>query len=571
MSGQPAARPPADAAGGVRSVQITAGAGGRLCGSCLHDNALVKALRARGRDAILVPAYVPTTTDEESVAERRIVMGGVNVWLQQQVPLFRRTPAWIDRLLDARPLLEWLSAGTGSARPADLGPLTVSALEGEQGHQRKEVAKLAAWLAADVRPDVVHLSNALLLGVARSVRAATGARIVCTLSGEDIFVDAIPEPHRGRIWGLLRERAADVDAFVALNEFFAGFMAGRLGVPRERIAVIPHGVDLGAFPATAPDLAARRRARGGRLVVGYLARACREKGLDQLVRALPGLAARHDAEVVAAGAEVAAERGYVAECAALAEELGVADRFRWLGQVDRGAKLAFFGSVDVFAMPTAHPEAKGLPVIEALAAGVPVVAPRHGAFPELLDGERAGLLHAPSDPADLAVKLAAVLDDGALAARLGAHGHATARARHSAERMAAAHESLYATCLRRLAVVLVGVAVAAGTACTPVAEPAASKIGFDLSSLDAEGLAGASDGKVAVSYEFRIPDTPENRAAVQGIDPGIEITAGPRGRVDAGPGFCLCIGSTHRPRHREILLELSRLPFVERIVRCDFE
>jgi len=208
--------------------------------------------------------------------------------------------------------------------------------------------------------------------------------------------------------------------------------------------VIPHGVDLAAFPAGPPDLAARRRTRGGRLLVGYLARACREKGLDVLVRALPLLARDRDVEVVAAGATVDAERDYVADCLALARDLGVVDRFRWLGQVDRGGKLALLGSIDAFAMPTAHPEAKGLPVVEALAAGVPVVAPRHGTFPELLDGERAGLLHAPSDPADLAATLARILDDESLAVRLGRHGHALARDRHAADAMAAAHERLYA-------------------------------------------------------------------------------------------------------------------------------
>lgn len=437
----------------MKIVHITAGAGGRLCGSCLHDNALVRALRARGCDAILVPAYVPTTTDEENVAERLVVMGGVNVWLQEHVPLFRHTPRFIDAPLDARPLLEWLSGRTGGARAADLGPLTISTLQGEEGRQRKEVAKLAAWLAADVRPDVVHLSNALLIGLARAIRQATAAKVVCTLSGEDIFIDAMPAAHRGRVWQLLRERAADVDRFVALNHFYAGFMEERLGLAAGRVEVIPHGVDFAAFPAVPPDLAARRAARGGRLVVGYLARACAEKGLDLLVRALPMLADRHDVELVAAGATVAAERGYIAECEGLATSLGVADRYRWLGQVDRGGKLALLQSIDVFAMPTAHPEAKGLPVIEAMAAGVPVVAPAHGTFPELLRDEHAaeaaGLLHRPGDPADLARAIGALLADPARAAVLGARGHALARERHAAAAMAAAHERLYASLERR--------------------------------------------------------------------------------------------------------------------------
>ena len=310
------------------------------------------------------------------------------------------------------------------------------------------MAKLATWLAAEVRPDVVHLSNALLIGLARAIRRATGARIVCTLSGEDIFIDQIPEPHRGQIWRLLRERAVDVDWFVALNRFYADFMGERLGLGPDRVAVIPHGVDLAAFPAVPPDLVARRDARGGRFVVGYLARACAEKGLDVLVRALPMLADRRDVEVVAAGATVATERGYIAECEGLATSLGVGDRYRWLGQVDRAGKLALLGSVDVFAMPTVHPEAKGLPVIEAMAAGVPVVAPDHGTFPELLgdgdDAQAAGLLHRPGDPADLARAIDVVLANPAHAATLGGRGHMLARERHAADSMADAHVQLYA-------------------------------------------------------------------------------------------------------------------------------
>ena len=431
----------------MKIVHITAGAGGRLCGSCLHDNALVRSLRTRGLDAILVPAYVPTTTDEENIAVERIVMGGVNVWLEEHVPLFRQIPRFLDstlgRLLDSRWLLAWLSSRTGSTRPADLGPLTVSTVAGEQGHQRKEVEKLAAWLAAEVRPDVVHLSNALLVGLARRVREATGAKIICSLSGEDIFIEQIPAPHYGRIRQLLRERAADVDQFVALNHSFAAFMADYLAVPIETISVIPHGVDRTGFPAAAPDLVARRRARGGRLVVGSLARACPEKGLEQLVRSLPLLARDRDVEVLAAGAEVDAEQGYLRRCLTLAEDLGVAERFRWLGQVDRPGKLRLLESIDVFAMPTVFPEAKGIPVIEALAAGVPVVAPAHGTFPELLDNERAGLLHVPGDPADLARAIGSLLDDAELASRFGRHGHELSLARHTADQMAAAHEDLY--------------------------------------------------------------------------------------------------------------------------------
>jgi glycosyltransferase involved in cell wall biosynthesis len=74
---------------------------------------------------------------------------------------------------------------------------------------------------------------------------------------------------------------------------------------------------------------------------------------------------------------------------------------------------------------------------------VPVVASNHGAFPELLDGERAGLLHAPGDPAELGRAIGTLLADEEMAGRLGRHGHSLARSRHSSAAMAAAHEALY--------------------------------------------------------------------------------------------------------------------------------
>lgn len=431
----------------MRIVQITAGAGGRICGSCLHDNALVRSLRQRGRDAILVPAYVPTTTDEENVSEEKIVCGGVNVWLQEYVPLFRHAPRWLDRLLDSRVLLEWLSSRTGGTKPADLGGLTVSSLEGEAGHQRKEVEKLAEWLRRDVQPGIVQLSNVLLVGLARRVKQATHAQIVCSLSGEDIFVERIPEPHYTLIRRLLRDRAADVDHFVALNQFYADFMRDYLDVPPAKISVVPHGVDLEGFSRQPPDLHARRAGRPGKFVIGSLARVCAEKGLEQLVQAIAIVARTHDVELRAAGAMIPAEETYLRHCLATAARLGIAERVAWLGQVDRPGKLRLLDLVDVFAMPTIHPEAKGLPVIEAMAAGVPVVAPAHGTFPELLAGSPAGapagILHAPGDPADLARAIIELLDDPERAARMGRRGHEIVRERHTFDTMAAGHEAIY--------------------------------------------------------------------------------------------------------------------------------
>ncbi|MEI6162951.1 MAG: glycosyltransferase family 4 protein [Planctomycetota bacterium] len=436
----------------MRIVHITAGAGGRLCGSCLHDNALVRSLRQAGRDAILVSAYVPTTTDEENVSESKVVLGGINVWLQQYIPLFRKTPAFLDRLFDLPVLVSWLSARTGNARPVDLGAITISSLKGEQGYQRKEVEKLATWLKEEIQPDVIHLSNVLLVGLAERLKEVTGAGIVTSLSGEDLFIEQLPRTDYELVRKLLRERSAHVDRFVALNEYFANFMSEYLSVSRSCIDVVHHGVDREGFSEHAPDLMARRESRPGTVVIGYLARVCQEKGLLQLIRAVSDVASRPGCgtiKLLAAGAEIPAENPYLQRCLQTANSCGLGDRFEWLGQIDRKRKIELLHSIDLFALPTQYAESKGISAIEALVAGVPVVAPKHGAFPELLDHGQAGLLHTPHDEKDLANTIFTLVADAQLSQLLGAHGHALASRRNSPLAMVSGHDAIYSQVCRR--------------------------------------------------------------------------------------------------------------------------
>jgi hypothetical protein len=101
--------------------------------------------------------------------------------------------------------------------------------------------------------------------------------------------------------------------------------------------------------------------------------------------------------------------------------------------------------------------------------------------------------------------------------------------------------------------------------------PSHSKLELDLTVLDAAGLRGPANGKVAVSYEFSIPNRPECRAAVVRIDHTVELMPGARGRIGSGPGEILCIGSTHQPDYAAVLESLAALPYVARIIECHHE
>jgi glycosyltransferase involved in cell wall biosynthesis len=456
----------------MRIAYITAGAAGMYCGSCLHDNTLAAALLDLGEDVLLVPTYTPLRTDEPDVSIGRVFFGGINMYLQEKVPLFRHTPWWFDRLLDNPALLERLTRRAASVDPTQLGGMTVSMLRGEAGNQRKEVEKLVHWLLSEVRPDIVHLSNSMQIGMARLIRERCGPPVVCQLSGEDLFLEKLPPPYYEEARAHLRERASDVDAFVALNRYYADFMAEYLAVGRERVHVVPHGLKLEGHGRQKPlrepaaDGNITRAASTGTVsqppalpgfskgenhsneprMIGYLARICEDKGLHLLVEACEKLTARADVPpfvLRAAGYLGEGDRPYLDSLKARASSGALAGRFEYVGEFDREAKIEFLQSLDVFSTPTIYRESKGLPALEAMANAVPVVLPDHGSFSEMVADTGGGVLHRPHDAADLADKLAELLRDPVRATQLGLAGQLAIQDRYHAEAMARETQQLY--------------------------------------------------------------------------------------------------------------------------------
>jgi glycosyltransferase involved in cell wall biosynthesis len=413
----------------VRILSITAGAAGMYCGSCFRDNALAAELIRLGHDVLLLPLYTPTRTDESNVSAEKVFFGGISVYLQQKLPLLRRTPRWLDRLFDAPLLLRLVSRRAVEVAPAELGELTVSVLEGDAGPQRKELAKLLDWLRREPLPDVVSLPHTLLIALARPLKEALGRPVCCAIQGEDLFVDGLPAPYRARALELIRSRAADVDLFLPTSEFYAWSMSAYLGIPREGMRVAPVGINLQGH-----EFVPRRHATPFR--VGYMARIAPEKGLHVLCRALRELCRRHGPErfqIEAAGYLAPEHRRYLA---GIRQELGDA-RLHYHGEVDRAGKIRLLQSIDALSVPCTFDEPKGLYVLEAMANGVPVVQPRRGAFPEIIEKTGGGLLVEPDNPEALADGIESLAADQALAGGLGRCGHEGVQRHYSAHRMAA--------------------------------------------------------------------------------------------------------------------------------------
>ena len=119
----------------MKIVQVTAGTGSFYCGTCLRDNALVAGLKGLGHETLMIPLYLPIVTDEPAQSNgAQTFYGGVNVYLQQKSPIFRKTPRWFDRIFDSTTILGWSAKKAARTQATQLGPLTLSILKGEEGN-----------------------------------------------------------------------------------------------------------------------------------------------------------------------------------------------------------------------------------------------------------------------------------------------------------------------------------------------------------------------------------------------------------------------------------------------------
>jgi glycosyltransferase involved in cell wall biosynthesis len=389
---------------------------------------------------LLIPTYTPIRTDETDVSLDQVFFGGINVYLQLKVALFRHTPRFLDRLFDFPNLLRWVSDRAMKVEAEQLGAMTVAMLQGSLGPIRKEGRRLAEWLANEVKPDIVNLTNVLLTGVAPEIKRLVKKPILVSLQGDDIFLDALPEPYRSRTFDLIRQHSRHIDGYIATSAYYADYMAGYLGIERSRIHVVYPGLNLAGHDGTG------RVSVEPPYTIGYFARICPAKGLHTLVEAFRLLKQQGDAppaRLRVSGYLGPNDRAYFDELQARIKNWGLADHFEHVESPDHTSKLHFLQSLDVLSVPTSYREPKGLYVLEAMANGVPVVQPRHGSFPELIEATGGGILVNPDDPADLARGLRRMLDDHDGRREMGRRGREAVRQRFGAANMAAGTVAVY--------------------------------------------------------------------------------------------------------------------------------
>ena len=390
----------------MKIIQIVPGFGGTFyCGNCLRDSALVHSLRKQGHDALTIPMYLPLTLNSETQTDGiPVFYGAVNLYLKQNYPWLRNMPRFVERLLSAGPILRIAAHKAGSTRAEGLEEMTESMLLGSEGNQRKELEELVDFLRKE-QPDIVHLSNALLLGLARQIREEIKVPVICSLQDEDVWVDAMHESYRERIWNLMAERGKDVDAFVAVSHFYAGVMQQRMKIPDEKIHVVHIGLNPASYepspPATDPP------------AIGFLSRMNEENGFGLLIDAFIELKRNErfaPLRLYATGGMTGDDKVFIRRQVQKLKRAKLEDLVEIQDEYHPDSLREFFRKISLLSVPVLKGEAFGLYQLEALASGVPLVQPAIGAFPEIIEATGGGVVYQPNTSSALAIKLAEVLD-----------------------------------------------------------------------------------------------------------------------------------------------------------------
>lgn len=417
----------------LRVAYIAAGAGGMYCGACAHDQLIVRELRRTGVDVLLVPLYTPLRWDEDALQHDRVFLGGVSTWMRQATPLLRPFTWALRPILDSQLVLKAISRIAIQTEARKLGPMTVSMLQGIDGPHAQEMQRLCDHLAREFHPQIVHLSNTLLSGLARPMRQTLSCAVVTNVQGEEHFLSALPQPHRDKALALLRQNLRDVQRLI--RPTWAGIegILNLMDRPREDFAIVPPAVDVGS--------AIRLPRPTSPIVIGYLSAIRPEKGLDLLIDAVQRVAGTVDLPIHFRIAGQVLDAPWWKSLRPKLLNMPDNVQCTYVGELDRDAKLAFLHACHIFCLPSRLPECRAMAALEALACGCAVIGPNDGIFSELLtDG--AGIMFKSGSLPSLAAAIDALIRDPALVQRLGATG-ATTAARYSATLSAATLWRIY--------------------------------------------------------------------------------------------------------------------------------
>jgi glycosyltransferase involved in cell wall biosynthesis len=421
---------------------ITGSGGSFYCGNCYRDMLFLRAIRkVPGITAKAIPLYLPPDkSNTDTGFDDKVFFGAISMYLREKVSIFKNMPSFFDKFLDFTPFLKLAARQAGTTRTEGLEELTLNMIEGDSAFQPAEVKRLVKYLTENGKPDIIHLSNALILGLARQLKKNMDVKVVCSLLNEDDWIDEMAEPFRSKAWEMIAIEAKYVDRFVTPSSYYRDLFMSKTGLDASNIDIVPLG-----FEPEENDLI---RSETRPPAVGYFCRVNAHNGFDKLVDAFIELKKNNaipDLTLNVCGGYTGDDKPFVSAQIKKIRENGFEKSIRIYPEFQGNKKAEFFNEVDVISVPVRKYDGYGLYIIEANSAGVPVVQPATGAFPEIIAMTGGGITNHTDTIEGLTVALTSILTDRKIRETLGKAGYNGVRSELSLAKMSEGLKDLYAT------------------------------------------------------------------------------------------------------------------------------
>jgi glycosyltransferase involved in cell wall biosynthesis len=425
----------------MKIVYLITGSGGSFyCGNCYRDMLFLRAIRkVPGIYGSAIPLYLPPDkSNTETGFEDIVFFGAISMYLREKVKMLRNMPAFFDKIFDFSPFLKLAATQAGATRTEGLEELTLNMIEGDNAFKPAEVKRLVRFLEANGKPDIIHLSNALILGLARQLKKHMDVKVVCSLLNEDDWIEDMVEPFKSKSWELIGREAKYVDRFVTPSYYYRDLFISKTGIKPDKIDIVPLGFDPEEYSAV--------KSGDRSPAVGYFCRVNSHNGFDKLVDAFILMKKRNsipELTLNVCGGYTGDDKPFVTLQIKKIREHGYQKSVRIYPEFQGNKKAEFFNDVDVISVPVRKYDGYGMYILEANLAGVPVVQPATGAFPEIIAATGGGITYEPDTVDALADALTKVLTNKTLKEELGKKGFSGVRSELSLDKMSKGLHLLY--------------------------------------------------------------------------------------------------------------------------------
>ncbi len=391
-----------------------------------------------GIDATAIPLYLPPDEVSETGLDKNVFFGAISMYLREKVPFLKNMPVFLDKIFDSAPLLKMAAHRAGTTRTEGLEDMTLNMIKGENAFPEKELIRLVNYLNRDGKPDIIHLSNALVIGLARQLKRKMDVKLVCSILNEDDWINEMAEPYQSNSWKLIAREASNVDVFLTPSRYYKEFFISKTGLSDKNFRIVPLGLD----PSDLTDV----RKNALYPSIGYFCRVNSHNGFDKLVDAFIEL--KNDESLQAltlhvSGGYTGDDKPFIADQIKKIKEAGLKSFIKIYPEFHGNSKQDFFSNIDLMSVPVRKHDGYGLYVLEANAAGIPVVQPATGAFPEIIEMTGGGITYSPDTIGDLVFAIKKALNDPSLREKLSVTGKEKVLKDFSLDRMASGLSEVY--------------------------------------------------------------------------------------------------------------------------------